>query len=180
MAATHHGVASSATSTLIIPPGARPEMTSLSGCSVSGGRISVRVWLMVFTRGVPIRRGKFASKRFLLRSSRPTRASHFLQRAEDRHAEAFSGMPWTLLGPDCPIAAAPRSCLNRCHPRPLNGDAGTSIIIVGTIVVTTIIHNPLKGPGHTADGPAQAAGNDRALERPGGSDEDRGTARNGL
>src|SRR5215467_3307178 len=41
-------------------------------------------------RGGPTRRGEFASKRFLLRSSRPTRASPDRQPAEDRHTAARS------------------------------------------------------------------------------------------
>jgi hypothetical protein len=40
----------------------------------------------------PTRRGEFASKRFLLRSFRPARASRSTQRAEVRHAEGNSAL----------------------------------------------------------------------------------------
>jgi hypothetical protein len=49
-------------------------------------------------RGGPPRRGEFASKRLLLRSSRPPRASRSPQRAEDCHAGAFSGVEYPHLG----------------------------------------------------------------------------------
>jgi hypothetical protein len=41
--------------------------------------------------------------------------------ASVRYADAFSGMPLTLLQPDCPNHAAPCSYLNGCHRRPVDG-----------------------------------------------------------
>ena len=65
--------------------------------------------------------GQFAAWCRLLRCDRPPHASGIAQPAPVRHADAFSGMPLTLLRPDCPKDATSCSHLNGCHPRPVNG-----------------------------------------------------------
>jgi hypothetical protein len=64
----------------------------------------------------------------------PNRPPRYAHRSDD--ADVFSGMPLTLLRPDCPDDAATFSYRNGCHPRPVNGypwDSCTAYIPRGAV-----------------------------------------------